>query len=32
MLRTLLALDATGGKRRSSPHVPEALGKLRLRF
>jgi glycogen debranching enzyme len=30
-LRTLLGLDASGGKRRSSPHVPDALGKLRLR-
>ncbi|MGZ4310376.1 MAG: amylo-alpha-1,6-glucosidase, partial [Gaiellaceae bacterium] len=30
-LRTLLGLDAKNGKRRSSPHVPESLGKLRLR-
>jgi glycogen debranching enzyme len=31
-LRTLLGLDASGGKRRSSPHLPEALGRVRLRF
>jgi glycogen debranching enzyme len=30
-LRTLLGLDASGGKVRRSPHVPESLGKLRLR-
>ena len=30
-LRTLLGLDAKNGKWRSSPHVPDALGKLRLR-
>ena len=30
-LRTLLGLDASGGKRRSSPHVPKELGKVRLR-
>jgi glycogen debranching enzyme len=30
-LRTLLGLDASGGKVRSSPHVPESLGRLRLR-
>jgi glycogen debranching enzyme len=29
-LRTLLGLDAVGGKLRSSPHVPEELGRLRL--
>ena len=31
MGRTLLGLDATGGKMRQSPHVPESLGKIRLR-
>jgi hypothetical protein len=31
MLRTLLGLDASGGKVRQSPHVPEGLGKIRLR-
>jgi hypothetical protein len=31
MIRTLLGLDASGGKVRRSPHVPESLGKLRLR-
>lgn len=30
-LRTLLGLDAAGGRRRSSPHVPEGLGRIRLR-
>jgi glycogen debranching enzyme len=30
VLRTLLGLDARGGKVRSSPHVPESLGKIRL--
>jgi glycogen debranching enzyme len=30
-LRTLLGLDIVGGRVRSSPHVPEALGKIRLR-
>jgi glycogen debranching enzyme len=30
-IRTLLGLDVVGGKLRSRPHVPEALGKLRLR-
>jgi glycogen debranching enzyme len=30
-LRTLLGLEASGGKVRSSPHVPESLGRLRLR-
>jgi glycogen debranching enzyme len=30
-LRTLLGLDAVGGRLRSSPHLPEGLGKLRLR-
>ena len=30
-LRTILGLDAAGGKRRSSPHLPDGLGKLRLR-
>jgi len=32
MLRTLLGLDASNGKVRQSPHVPESLGKLRLRW
>jgi glycogen debranching enzyme len=31
MLRTLLGLDAEGGKVRRSPRVPESLGKIRLR-
>jgi glycogen debranching enzyme len=31
MLRTLLGLDASGGKVRQSPHPPKSLGKLRLR-
>jgi glycogen debranching enzyme len=31
MLRTLLGVDASGGKVRQAPHVPESLGKLRLR-
>jgi len=31
MLRTLLGLDASGGKMRQSPHVPESLGKIRLK-
>jgi glycogen debranching enzyme len=31
MLRTLLGLDASAGKMRQSPHVPESLGKIRLR-
>jgi glycogen debranching enzyme len=30
-LRTLLGLDVVKGRLRSSPHVPEALGRLRLR-
>jgi glycogen debranching enzyme len=30
-LRTLLGLEANGGRRRSSPHVPEELGRLRFR-
>jgi glycogen debranching enzyme len=30
-LRTLLGLDASGGKVRSSPHVLESLGRLRLK-
>jgi glycogen debranching enzyme len=30
-LRTLLGLEANAGRRRSSPHVPEELGRLRLR-
>jgi glycogen debranching enzyme len=30
-VRTLLGLDARGGKVRSSPHIPETLGKIRLR-
>jgi glycogen debranching enzyme len=30
-IRTLLGLDAKGGKVRRSPHVPESLGKIRLR-
>jgi glycogen debranching enzyme len=31
MVRTLLGLDATGGKMRQSPHLPESLGKIRLK-
>ena len=31
-LRTLLGLHASAGKRRSSPHLPATLGKVRLRF
>jgi glycogen debranching enzyme len=31
MLRTLLGLDASGGKVRQSPHPPKSLGKLNLR-
>ncbi len=30
-LRTLLGLDAIGGRLRRSPHVPESLGRIRLR-
>jgi glycogen debranching enzyme len=30
-IRTLLGLDVIDGKLRSRPHVPEELGKLRLR-
>jgi glycogen debranching enzyme len=30
-IRTLLGLDAKGGKVRRSQHVPESLGKIRLR-
>jgi glycogen debranching enzyme len=30
-IRTLLGLDATGGKVRRSPHIPESLGRIRLR-
>jgi glycogen debranching enzyme len=30
-IRTLLGLDANGGKVRSSPHIPKSLGKIRLR-
>jgi glycogen debranching enzyme len=30
-LRTLLGLDARNGERRGSPHVPESLGRLRIR-
>jgi glycogen debranching enzyme len=30
-IRTILGLDASGGRVRSSPHVPEELGRLRLR-
>jgi glycogen debranching enzyme len=30
-IRTLLGLSAAGGKVRSSPHIPEKLGRLRLR-
>ena len=30
-LRTLLGLDVVDGRLRSDPHVPEELGKLRLR-
>jgi glycogen debranching enzyme len=30
-LRTLLGLDANGGKVHRSPHVPESLGRIRLR-
>ncbi len=29
-LRTLLGLDASGGKRHRSAHVPESLGRIRL--
>jgi glycogen debranching enzyme len=29
--RTLLGLDVVDGKLRSRPHVPDVLGKLRLR-
>jgi glycogen debranching enzyme len=32
VLRTLLGLDAVNGKVRTSPAVPERLGRLRLRF
>jgi glycogen debranching enzyme len=31
MLRTLLGLDASSGKMRQSPHVPDSLGKIRLK-
>jgi glycogen debranching enzyme len=31
VIRTLLGLDVVGGKLRSRPHVPPALGRLRLR-
>ena len=31
VLRTLLGLDVVDGKLRADPHVPEELGKLRLR-
>ena len=30
-VRTLLGLDVVKGRVRSSPHVPESLGKMRLR-
>jgi glycogen debranching enzyme len=30
-LRTLLGLDVVNGRVRSSPHIPESLGKIRLR-
>ena len=30
-IRTLLGLDANGGKVHRSPHIPESLGKLRIR-
>jgi glycogen debranching enzyme len=30
-IRTLLGLEASGGKVRSKPHLPESIGKLRLR-
>jgi glycogen debranching enzyme len=31
VLRALLGLDVAGGRVRSSPHVPESLGRIRLR-
>jgi glycogen debranching enzyme len=31
VIRTLLGLEARKGKRRSSAHLPESIGKLRLR-
>jgi glycogen debranching enzyme len=30
-LRTLLGLDAVGGKLRRSAHIPESLGRVQLR-
>jgi glycogen debranching enzyme len=30
-LRTLLGLDAVGGRLRRSPCIPESLGRIRLR-
>ena len=30
-VRTLLGLDVVDGKLRSRPHVPDEIGKLRLR-
>jgi glycogen debranching enzyme len=30
-LRTLLGLDVVNGRVRSSPHIPESLGRIRLR-
>src|SRR5215831_11934006 len=31
-IRTLLGLDARGGKVRRSPHIPHSLGRIRLRW
>jgi glycogen debranching enzyme len=31
-LRTLLGLDAAGGQVRRSPHVPDSLGRIRLKL
>jgi glycogen debranching enzyme len=31
-IRTLLGLDANGGKVRRSAHIPESLGRVRLRW
>jgi glycogen debranching enzyme len=30
-LRTLLGLDATGGRLRADPHLPASVGRLQLR-
>jgi glycogen debranching enzyme len=32
VVRTLLGLETAGGKVRTSPHLPESIAKLRLRF